>query len=64
MSRDPAYAITQIVLDTFAERLRDDSALRGQLRSQLRGVIDDLRQELLHEIRLRETNGPPDPSGD
>jgi hypothetical protein len=64
MSRDRSTIIAEIVLDTFAERFRDDSAFRGQLRNRLRGVLEDLRAELLHEIRLREANGPADPSDD
>jgi hypothetical protein len=63
MSCDRSAIITEIVLDTFAERLRDDSAFRGQLRSRLRGVFEDWEQDLLLEIRLRETN-EPDTSGD
>ena len=58
MSRDRSTIITEIVLDTLAERLRDDSAFRGQLRSRLRGVFEDWEQDLLHEIRLHKTNEP------
>jgi hypothetical protein len=54
--KDRAGVLAGLVLDTFAESVRDNPELRFRLCNLLRGELNDMRQELIAEIRLAEAD--------
>jgi hypothetical protein len=61
MSRDRASAVARAVVNSFAEHVRDDSALYLRIVDYLRDEFADIERKVLTEIRLHETDTEPSP---
>jgi len=59
--KDRAAILAGLVLDTLAESVRDNPELRYRICNLLRGELNNIRQELIAEIRLAEADTEPSP---